>query len=543
MYVYDSTLRDGTQGEGVSFTVEDKLKIVKILDKLGVDYIEGGNPGSNPKDTEFFERMNHIKLKNSKLVAFGSTRRPHISAEEDGNVKALLRAQTDTVAIFGKSWDFHVTHVLRTTCEENIEMISDTISYLKSRGKEVVFDAEHFFDGYMSNPAYAMKVLETAADAGADWLVLCDTNGGTFPSDIESITEKVVSEFQIPIGIHCHDDGGMAVANSIIAVESGATQVQGTMNGYGERCGNANLSVIIPNLQIKMGMDCIPKKRLKILTSVSRYVDEIANLHPDESMPYVGHSAFAHKGGMHIDAILKEPMSFEHIDPVLVGNERRILMSEVAGRSTVLSKIQRVDPHITKDCPETHTIIEELKRLEYEGYQFEGAEGSFELMIMRTLGKTIKFFDVKNFKVFSEDHWTGEYSASAIVKVEVDGVDEITAAEGDGPVNALDLALRKALEVFYPQLKAMRLTDYKVRVLDASHTTASMVRVHIESTDGKRMWGTVGVSTNIIEASWIALVDSIEYYLYHEEEWRELDRQANSNNNGNGNLLDNMKSM
>jgi len=388
--------------------VGDKLKIVKILDKLGVDYIEGGNPGSNPKDAEFFERMHDVELKNSKLVAFGSTRRPHISAEEDANVKALLRAGTDTVAVFGKSWDFHVTHVLRTTCEENIEMIYDTIAYLKSQGKEVVFDAEHFFDGYMANSEYATKVLKTAKDAGADWLVLCDTNGGTFPSEIGNIVNKMERIFDVPIGIHCHDDGGMAVANSIIAVESGATHVQGTINGYGERCGNANLSVIVPNLQLKMRRDCIPKRRLKTLTSVSRYIDEIANLQPEDSMPYVGNSAFAHKGGMHIDAILKEPMSFEHIDPVLVGNERRILMSEVAGRSTVLSKIQKVDPQITKDCPETHTIIEELKQLEYEGYQFEGAEASFELMIMRTLGKTVKFFDVKNFKVFSVDHGTGE---------------------------------------------------------------------------------------------------------------------------------------
>ena len=535
MYVFDSTLRDGTQGEGVSFTVKDKVKIVKILDKLGIDYIEGGNPGSNPKDTEFFEEMRNVRLKNSKLVAFGSTRRPHIKAKDDANVEAILNAETDVVAIFGKSWDFHVTHVLRTTCEENLEMIKDTIAYLKANGKEVVFDAEHFFDGYKANPEYAMAALRAAEDAGADWLVLCDTNGGTFPSDVGKITRLVKDTFSTPIGIHCHDDGGMAVANSIAAVEEGATQVQGTINGYGERCGNANLSIIVPNLQIKMGKSCVPEKRMKSLTSVSRYVDEIANLQPVDSMPYVGNSAFAHKGGMHIDAILKEPISFEHIEPVLVGNERRILMSEVAGRSTVLRKIQRIDPSITKDCPETHMIIDELKQLEYEGYQFEGAEGSFELMIMRILGEEIEFFDVKSFKVFSEDHWSGDYSASAIVKLEVDGVDEITAAEGDGPVNALDLALRKALEVFYPQLKAMKLTDYKVRVLDATKTTASMVRVHIESADGKRMWGTVGVSTNIIEASWIALVDSIEYYLYHEKEWKELDRKMRENNNQNNN--------
>ncbi len=512
------------------------MKIAKVLDGLGLDYIEGGNPGSNPKDAEFFEKMREVELRHAKLVAFGSTRRPHIPVEEDRNVGALLKADTEVIAIFGKSWDFHVTHVLRTTYEENLKMIYDTISFFKGLGREVVFDAEHFFDGYNSNPDYAMDVLEIAADAGADWLVLCDTNGGTFPSRIGEIIDKVEERFSIPIGIHAHDDCGMAIANSIAAVEKGVSQVQGTMNGYGERCGNANLSVIIPNIQIKMGMECIPESRLRSLTSVSRYVDEIANIQSDERMPYVGNSAFAHKGGMHIDAILKEPMSFEHIKPELVGNERRILMSEVAGRSTILNKVRKVDPHITKDCPETQLIIDELKRLEYEGYQFEGAESSFELMIMRTLGKEIDFFEVKDFKVFCEEHWSGEYSASAIVKVEVDGVDEITAAEGDGPVNALDLALRKALEVFYPQLKAMRLTDYKVRVLDAAQTTASKVRVHIESTDGKRMWGTVGVSTNIIEASWIALVDSIEYYLYHEAKWRQDDVKGNEETGGKNNI-------
>ena len=448
--------------------------------------------------------MKEVELRHANWWPLAVQEGP-ISSLKRINVAALLDAQTDTVAIFGKSWDFHVTNVLRTTYDENLNMIYDTIKYFKDLGKEVVFDAEHFFDGYISNATYATEVLDVAAKAGADWLVLCDTNGGTFPSDIGRIVEEVVDRFKLPIGIHCHDDSGMAIANSIVAVENGAVQVQGTINGYGERCGNANLSVIIPNLQIKMEKECVPNRRLKTLTSVSRYVDEIANLQSDETMPYVGNSAFAHKGGMHIDAILKEPMSFEHIEPELVGNERRILMSEVAGRSTVLSKIQKVDPNITKNCPETQLIIDELKQLEYEGYQFEGAESSFELMIMRTLGKEIEFFEVKDFKVFCEEHWSGDYSASAIVKVEVDGVEEITAAEGDGPVNALDLALRKALEVFYPQLRAMRLTDYKVRVLDATLTTASKVRVHIESTDGKRMWGTVGVSTNIIEASWIAL--------------------------------------
>jgi 2-isopropylmalate synthase len=421
------------------------------------------------------------------------------------------------VAIFGKAWDFHVTEILKTSLEENLNMIRDTLSYLKGLGKEVIFDAEHFFDGYRSNPEYAMECLRAAASAGADWLVLCDTNGGAFPIDMGNIVKEAAARFDVPLGIHCHNDGGMAVANTIVAVQNGAVQVQGTINGYGERCGNANLCTIIPNLQLKFGMDCIPSEQMENLSAVSRYVSELANMAPNERDPYVGHSAFAHKGGMHIDAIQKNPLSFEHIAPHAVGNERRILMSEVSGRSTILRRIREVAPWVSKDSHETQFLMEELKRLEHEGYQFEGAETSFELLVRRALGRDKKFFHVKDFRVLCEEHWQDDYSASAFIKVQVNGVEEVTASEGDGPVNALDKALRKALRVFYPQLDQMRLTDYKVRVLDTGKATAAKVRVHIESTDGEKVWGTVGVSSNIIEASWYALVDSIEYFLYQHQ--------------------------
>ena len=514
MFIYDTTLRDGAQAEGISFTVNDKIRIARRLDSLGVDYIEAGNPGSNPKDMEFFDRIKKKPLSHAKLVAFGSTRRPGIKAADDANVKALLTANTEAVAIFGKSWDFHVTDIIRTTLEENLNMIRDTVSFLKAEGKEVIFDAEHFFDGYKANREYALRTLEVAKEAGADSLVLCDTNGGCFPSEIAEITRDVAERFDLSIGIHCHNDGGMAEANSIVAVEEGAGQVQGTFNGYGERCGNADLSVIIPSLQLKRGMDCIKEEGMRELSAACRYISEIANLPFNERQPYVGRSAFAHKGGMHIDGIQKSRHSFEHIAPELVGNERRILMSEVSGRSTILKGIQKVAPSVSKESEETILIMDKLKQLEYEGFQFEGAESSFELMVRRALGKAKTFFDVKDFRVLCEEHWQNDYSASAIIKLGVDGNEEIVAAEGDGPVNALDMALRKALEIFYPQLKRMRLTDYKVRVVDTAKGTAAKVRVHIESTDGERVWGTVGLSSNIIEASWNALVDSIEYFLY-----------------------------
>jgi 2-isopropylmalate synthase len=517
--VFDSTLRDGAQAEGVSFSVEDKIKIVKALDKLGVGYVEAGNPGSNPKDLEFFERIKEISLANTKIAAFGSTRRRGISPSEDGNVRALLGAEVDTVAIFGKSWDFHVTDIINATLQENLEMIYDTIAYLKEQGKEVVFDAEHFYDGYKNNPDYAIKTLESAVKAGADCLCLCDTNGGTFPDDIYNITKLVADKFDTVIGVHAHNDCGMAVANSIMAVKAGARHVQGTMTGFGERCGNTNLSTVIPDLQLKLDYECIPPENMTELTHIAREVSEIANLKLNDREPFVGKTAFAHKGGMHIDGVNKNSKSFEHIEPTLVGNERKFLTSEVAGRTTILSMIQRIAPNIEKNSPETVRIIDKLKELEYEGYQFEGAEGGFELLIRKELGKYKPFFELETFKIIGEHPTDGStQTATAMIKVNVDGKREITAAEGDGPVNALDKALRKALEVFYPDLSDVHLTDYKVRVLDSTSATASKVRVLIESSDGNDSWTTVGVSKDIIEASWIALVDSIEYKLIKDIE-------------------------
>lgn len=517
--VFDSTLRDGAQAEGVSFSVEDKIKIVKALDRLGLDYVEAGNPGSNPKDLEFFERIKSVELKNTKIAAFGSTRRRGISPSEDGNLQALLGAGTDTVAIFGKSWDFHVTDIINATLQENIEMIYDTILYLKENGKTVVFDAEHFFDGYKNNAEYALKTLDAAVQAGADCLCLCDTNGGAFPDEIYDITKLVAEKFAVPIGIHAHNDCGMAVANTVMAVKAGAVHVQGTMTGFGERCGNTNLSTVIPNLQLKLDYSCIPEENMTELTHIAREVSEIANLKLNDREPYVGKTAFAHKGGMHIDGVSKNSKSFEHIDPSLVGNERKFLTSEVAGRTTILSMIKKIAPNIEKSSPETTRIIDRLKELEYEGYQFEGAEGGFELLIRKELGKYKPFFELETFKTIGE-HMSNEnmQTATAMIKINVDGKTEITAAEGDGPVNALDKALRKALEVFYPSLAEVHLTDYKVRVLDGNSATASKVRVLIESSDGEESWTTVGVSKDIIEASWKALVDSIEYKLIKDIE-------------------------
>lgn len=518
--IFDSTLRDGAQAESISFTVEDKIKVVNILDSLGIKYIEAGNPGSNPKDLEFFQKIKDIKLLNSKLVAFGSTRRSNIDVDEDKNVQSLLSANTDVVAIFGKSWDFHVTDIIHTTLEENLNMIKDTISFFKSKSKEVIFDAEHFFDGYKSNDKYAIKTLEAAVNGGADCLSLCDTNGGIFPLDIYEIVKNVIEKFpNVDIGIHCHNDGGMAVANSILAVQAGAVCVQGTYLGFGERCGNANLSTIIANLQLKKQYSCIPTNQIQNLTPMAYELAEIANVKVNKQEAYIGKSAFSHKGGMHIDGVSKSSASFEHINPEIVGNERRFLMSEVAGRSTIISKIQKIKPSITRDSEETQIIIDALKELEYKGYQFEGAEGSFELLVRKKLGKYKPFFELEHFKIIGEQPTKdGKPSSSTLIKVTVDGKTEVTAAEGDGPVNALDLALRKALEVFYPALSDIRLTDYKVRILDSKTATASKTRVLIESTDGKDSWTTVGVSTDIIEASWLALVDSIEYKLIKDVE-------------------------
>ncbi len=513
IYVYDTTLRDGAQGEGIAFSLEDKIKIIKMLDELGVDYIEAGFPASNPKDKELFDRISELELAHSKIVAFGSTHRIGASVKEDTAVSALLSANTPVVAIFGKSWDLHVKEVFRAELDENIRIIENTVSYVKSHGKEVIFDAEHFFDGYKNNKEYAMSVLMAAKNAGADTLCLCDTNGATFPDKIAEITSEVISAIpDVKVAIHCHNDVGTAVGNTLMAVLSGARQVQGTINGFGERCGNANLCTIIPNLQLKSGFCLVPADSLKKLKSISRKIYELANIVPDERKPYVGGMAFAHKGGMHIDAVLKNPVTFEHIMPETVGNERRLLMSEMSGRAMVYEIIKKIEPDVSKDAKVITEILEDIKKLEREGYQFEGAEGSFELMVMKKLGYYKPQFNLEQFKVISIAPTTTK-TASALIKIGVDENFEITAAEGDGPVNALDKALRKALYRFYPELKESRLIDFKVRVLDGMAGTAALTRVLIETTDGYKNWTTVGVSEDIIEASWQALVDSIEYYL------------------------------
>lgn len=521
--IFDSTLRDGAQAEGISFSVGDKLKIVQTLDRFGVSYIEAGNPGSNPKDLEFFSKAKGLKLSCSKLTAFGATRKNGIAVEDDKNIQSLLSADTEVITIFGKSWDFHVTDIIRTTLDENLNMIKDTVAYLKSLGKEVIYDAEHFFDGYKTNPDYAMQTLKVAADAGVDCLCLCDTNGGCFPLEIYETVQQCVNTFDVPIGIHCHNDSGMAVANSVMAVAAGVSHVQGTLIGFGERCGNANLSTIIPNLQLKQGFNCIPDENIAELTKVARFVAEVSNIALSDKEPYVGYSAFAHKGGMHIDGVAKASHSFEHVNPEAVGNTRKFLTSEVAGRTTILSQIQKIAPHITKDSPETSQIMAKLKAMEHEGYQFEGAESTFELVIRKQLGKYKPFFELEQFKIIGEQPYENKYSASALIKIRVDGKTEITAAEGEGPVNALDKALRKALEVFYPELSSVYLIDYKVRVMDSNDATASKVRVLIESSDGVDNWTTVGVSKDLIEASWIALVDSIEYKLIKDISYKFRD--------------------
>ena len=517
--IYDSTLRDGAQTQGISYSVEDKIKIVERLDALGVAYIEAGNPGSNPKDLEFFARAATLKLANARIIAFGATRKVGIRVADDANVQSLLKAGTTAIAIFGKSWDYQALEILRTTLDENLAMIGDTVRYLKQHGKEAVFDAEHFFDGYKDNAEYALKTLAAAVDAGADSVVLCDTNGGSFPDEIFDITRTVCARFpNAAVGIHCHNDSEMAVANSIRAVQAGATQVQGTINGLGERCGNANLCSIIPNLQLKLGHDCIPAHAMRNLTSVARSVAEIANMPHNERAAYVGGHAFAHKGGMHIDAVVKNPISYEHVNPETVGNSRRVLMSEVAGRSTILARINAVDPALAKDSPETRRIIDKLKELEHDGYQFEAAESSFELVVRKMLGRYTPFFELVEFKVIVNEPCVNEANSSCIIKVRVGEQEVLTVAEGDGPVNALDKAARKALERLYPALGEIRLTDYKVRVLDSDKASAAKVRVLVESTDGRENWTTIGVSTDIINASWQALVDAMEYKLLRDQE-------------------------
>ena len=511
---YDTTLRDGTQGEEVAFSADDKVKIAKRLDAFGIDYVEGGWPGSNPKDMEFFERARGIRFSHAKLAAFGSTRRAKNPVGEDANIKALLDAQTPVVTIFGKTWLLHVKEALHISLEENLDIIADSVKYLKDHGKEVVYDAEHFFDGYKSDKEYAIKTLEAAQGAGADVIVLCDTNGGTLTDELGEIVREVKRRMKAPLGIHTHNDSEVAVANAIAAIQSGCVHVQGTMNGYGERCGNANLCSIIPNLQMKLGYRCVDGDGLKSLTQLSHYVSELANLTHRKSLAYVGESAFAHKGGVHVSAVMKAPATYEHICPEEVGNVRRVLISDLSGRSNVLYKAKELGINIDDKSPEVQNIVEELKDLEHYGYQYEDAEGSFELLVKKKTKQFKEFFELEGFKVIiHKESYEAQPHSEAIIKVRVGNQSELAAAEGAGPVNALDRALRKALERFYPQLSQIKLTDYKVRVLDSQNATEAKVRVLIETQNGSDSWNTVGVSPDVIEASWKALVDSLSYHL------------------------------
>ena len=514
--IYDTTLRDGTQGEGVAFSMEDKVRIAHRLDQLGVHYIEGGWPGSNPKDLRFFKRVQDAVFKTAKISAFGATRRPGVRPQEDGNLQALVEAGPPVVTIFGKAWDFHVTSALNTTLDENVAMIADSVAYLLKHFEEVIYDAEHFFDGYKRNPDYAMRTLLAAEAAGAHCLVLCDTNGGCLPQEATAILKEVkrAVKGETPLGIHVHNDTECAVATSVAAVGEGIGHVQGTINGYGERCGNANLVSIIPNLMLKMGLECIPPQNLRELRDVSRLVSELANRTPWSAQPYVGDSAFAHKGGMHVSAVQKHPETYEHVDPEAIGNHRRVLVSELSGKSNILWKAREFGIDLDRETPDSRRILDRLKALEDEGFQFEGAEASFELLMERALGRHTPYFELEAYRVIVEEQSAAEEPvAEATVRLRVKGILEHTAAAGNGPVDALDHALRKALEEFYPNLKELRLLDYKVRILDESKGTAAKTRVLITSGDGRETWGTVGVADNIIEASWLALVDAVEYKL------------------------------
>ncbi len=512
--IYDTTLRDGSQAEDISFSVEDKLRIAERLDEFGVHFIEGGWPGSNPKDAEFFKKARKLKLAHAKMTAFGSTHNPKHAAEDDPNLKALIDSKSPVLTIFGKTWDFHVREALKISLDANLEIIANSIAFLKKHAEKVFFDAEHFFNGYKDNPEFAVKCLIAAQQAGADCLVLCDTNGGTLPSEVMSIIGQVKKKISAPFGIHAHNDSECAVANSVMAAEAGASQVQGTINGFGERCGNANLCSIIPNLQLKLGYSCVSDAQLRTLRELSRYVNEIANISHFKRQAFTGDSAFAHKGGIHVSAVQRRPETYEHLRPELVGNSQRVLISDLAGKSNVLRKAEEFNLHLEANSPELTRIIEDLKGLEHHGFQFEGAEASFELLLRKEMGLHRRFFDLVGFRVIVEKRNEKEDPLSeATIMVRVGKNVEHTAATGAGPVNALDNALRKALEKFYPDLKKMRLQDYKVRVLAAGKGTSAKVRVLVESGDDGRSWGTVGVSENIIEASWQAIVDSIEYKL------------------------------
>ena len=531
IFLYDTTLRDGTQGENITFSAEEKLNIAMRLDDIGIHYIEGGWPGSNPRDLAFFNLAKRVEFKHARLAAFGSTRKPDIRPDEDDNLKALLEAQTPTVTIFGKSWDLHVEKVMNNTLKENLAMISESVAFLKERGREVIYDAEHFFDGFKNNKDYTLETLAAAISAGADFIVLCDTNGGTLPLEIDSIIHEVQKETlvnragpsqndAIKLGIHSHNDCGLAVANSITATQKGAVMVHGTINGYGERCGNADLTSIIPILRLKMGRECVSEKNIKKLRNLSRYVSETANLVPLNSRPFVGKSAFAHKGGIHVSAIMKTPRAYEHMDPQQVGNKRRVLVSDLSGKSNVEYKAKELGVELGKNGFDSRKIASEVKQLEQEGYQFDSADGSFKILLEKFTDQFRPHFELESFRVTIEKDKDQPCSAHATIKISVGDKNEITAGEGYGPVSALDNALRKALDKFYPDLDTMRLVDFKVRVIDGTRGTAAKVRVLIESRDQNQIWSTMGVSEDIIEASWQALADSFQFKLDNEEKSR-----------------------
>jgi 2-isopropylmalate synthase len=514
--IYDTTLRDGSQGEGINFSVNDKIRIAEKLNAFGIHFIEGGWPGSNPRDVEFFKEASQRSFKNALLTAFGSTRRKKTPVQEDEQVRLLLEAQTPAIAIFGKSWLLHIKEVLKTTPAENLAMVADTVAYLKAQGRCVIFDAEHAIDGFKDDPEYALSVFKAAAEAGADWVVLCDTNGGSLPSEVSEIVSKVLPHLgKSKLGIHTHNDAGLAVANALAAVEKGARMVQGTINGYGERTGNCNLTSVIPSLSFKMKLENVPAESLPKLKQISQFVDEIANMRPDPRQPWVGASAFAHKGGMHVNAVHKLASTFEHIDPACVGNSRRVLVSDLAGKSNIVMKAKELGIHLDDSAPELKTILTYVKQMEHQGFEFESAEASLILLIQKTCKKITPPFTVGSYHVsMRSDGQNG--ICEATVKVKVGDKVGHTVADGEGPVNALDGALRAALLDFYPALKNVQLLDYKVRILQSSSGTAARTRVLIESTNGIRSWGTVGVSENIIEASLQALVDSLEYWLLRE---------------------------
>jgi 2-isopropylmalate synthase len=528
LQIYDTTLRDGAQTVGVAFSLEDKRRIAQELDDLGVDYIEGGWPGSNPKDMAFFAECGNLGLRHARMAAFSSTKRKGVPVEEDGNLRQLVAAGAEVATVFGKSWSLHVHRALETSLDENVEMIFQTVRYLKARLAEVIFDAEHFFDGYADNPAYALRTLQAAADAGADWIVLCDTNGGAMTGDLAAAVGDVGRSIRRPLGIHTHNDSDLAVANSLAAVQAGARMVQGTVNGLGERCGNANLCSLIPNLSLKLGMPCIPRKNLKKLAGVSRLVSELANIAHPANMPFTGENAFAHKGGVHVSAVRKEPRTYEHIPPERVGNRRSISVSELAGRGNIMEKARELGWRQETVSPRAAELLRKVKEMESRGYHFEGADASLDLLFRRLLNRCQPYFNLHGYRVITWKDGDGHSHSESTIKAGVpEDVSrrlglaepmEHTSADGCGPVEALDKALRKVLEKFYPQLRQVRLVDYKVRILNEDRGTAAVIRVLIHSTDLRRHWTTVGVSDNIIDASWQALTDSLIYKLLKDEE-------------------------